>query len=160
MMKPRRSKLDAAEAVARTYHPGVIDESTDFGARAARHLRDEIVVWLTTVSPRGAPLPMPVWFVWDGDRSVRIYSQPGARVRNLEANARVSLNFPGDGRGGDIVVLSGTATLARDGGGADKDAAYIEKYTDHIARIGHTPLSFAEHYSVPVTIELDRLRGH
>jgi hypothetical protein len=44
----------------------VVDESTEFGARVARHLRDEIVVWLTTVTPRGAPLPMPVWFVWDG----------------------------------------------------------------------------------------------
>jgi hypothetical protein len=42
MMKPKRSKLDAAEAVARTYHPSVLDESTDFGARAARHLRDEV----------------------------------------------------------------------------------------------------------------------
>jgi PPOX class probable F420-dependent enzyme len=159
-VKPRRPELDAADAVARTYHPGVIDESTDFGARAARHLRDEIVVWLTTVSPRGAPLPMPVWFVWDGDRSVRMYSQPGARVRNVEANPHVSLNFAGDGRGGDIVVLSGLASTGSDAPSADADAAYLAKYNTHIARIGHTPESFAERYSVPVTIELDRLRGH
>ena len=26
-----------------------IDTSTDFGARAARHLEDDLVVWLTTV---------------------------------------------------------------------------------------------------------------
>ena len=32
-----------------------IDESSDFGARAARRLREEIVIWLTTVSPAGAP---------------------------------------------------------------------------------------------------------
>lgn len=138
----------------------VIDESTDFGARAAQHLRDETVVWLTTVSRRGAPLPMPVWFVWDGDESVTVYSQPGARVRNLEANPHVSLNFPGNGRGGDIVVLSGTAALDRDGPGADRDTDYVAKYEEDIARIGHTPETFAEHYSVPVRIRLERLRGH
>jgi PPOX class probable F420-dependent enzyme len=137
----------------------VIDESTDFGARAARHLREEIVVWLTTVSPRGAPLPMPVWFVWDGEDSVVVHSQPGARVRNLETNPHVTLNFSGDGRGGDIVVLSGTATLERDGG-ADQDAAYLAKYDEHIARIGMTPETFADRYSVPVRIRLERLRGH
>jgi PPOX class probable F420-dependent enzyme len=92
----------------------VIDESTEFGARVARHLREEIVVWMTTVTPSGAPLPMPVWFIWDGAESVLMYSQDGARVRNIEANPRVTLNFGGDGRGGDIVVLSGTATVDRD----------------------------------------------
>jgi len=138
----------------------VIDESTDFGARAAAHLRDDIVVWLTTVSARGAPLPMPVWFVWDGDERVSMYSQPGARVRNLEANPHVSLNFAGDGRGGDIVVLSGTATIDRDAPPTQENQGYLAKYDEHIARIGHTPESFAEHYSVPVTIRIERLRGH
>jgi PPOX class probable F420-dependent enzyme len=138
----------------------VIDDSTEFGARAARHLTDEIVVWLTSVSPRGAPLPMPVWFLWDGDDSVVVYSQPGARVRNVESNPHVTLNFAGDGGGGDIVVLSGTVTIDRDGAGADRDAAYVAKYADHIARIGHTPQSFANRYSVPVRIRLERLRGH
>jgi len=138
----------------------LIDEATEFGARAARHLTDDVVVWLTTVSPRGAPLPMPVWFLWDGDKSVVAYSQPGARVRNLESNSHVTLNFAGDGGGGDIVVLSGTATLDRDGPGADQDAGYVAKYDEHIARIGHTPESFAERYSVPVRIRLERLRGH
>lgn len=138
----------------------VIDESTDFGARAARHLREEIVVWLTTVSPRGAPLPMPVWFIWDGEDEVTVYSQPGARVRNLESNPRLTLNFAGDGHGGDIVVLSGTATLDRDGARADRDEDYVAKYEDRIARISHTPESFAERYNVPVRIRLERLRGH
>ena len=138
----------------------VIDETTDFGARAARHLTEDVVVWLTTVSPRGAPLPMPVWFHWDGDDSVVVYSQPGARVRNLESNPHVTLNFAGDGGGGDIVVLSGTAALYRDGPRADEDAAYVAKYHEHIARIGHTPESFANRYSVPVRIRLERLRGH
>lgn len=39
----------------------LIDQDTEFGARVLGHLRDEIVVWLTTVTPGGAPLPSPVW---------------------------------------------------------------------------------------------------
>jgi PPOX class probable F420-dependent enzyme len=137
-----------------------IDESTDFGARAARHLREEIVVWLTTVTPRGLPLPNPVWFLWDGADTVAMYSMPGARVRNVEANPLVSLNFAGDGGGGDIVVLSGTAAIDGDAPGADRDDDYVAKYSEHITRIGYTPEQFAARYSVPVRIELTRLRGH
>ena len=138
----------------------MIDESTEFGARVARHLRDEIVVWLTTVTPRGAPLPMPVWFLWDGEVSVSMYSQPGARIRNIEANQHVSLNFAGDGRGGDIVVLFGDAVIDHEGPPAAQAPDYLAKYGDHIARIGMTPETFAERYSVPVRIQLVRLRGH
>jgi PPOX class probable F420-dependent enzyme len=138
----------------------VIDQSTEFGARVADHLRDEIVVWLTTVTPAGSPLPMPVWFVWDGAESVLMYSMPGARVRNVEANPRVTLNFAGDGKGGDIVVLSGRAAIDRDTPLADQAGDYRAKYDEHIARIGMTPETFVQRYSVPVHIHLERLRGH
>jgi PPOX class probable F420-dependent enzyme len=138
----------------------VIDESGEFGARAARHLRDEIVVWMTTVTPSGAPVPMPVWFLWDGAESVLMYSLPSLRVRNIEANPHVSLNFHGDGRGGDIVVLSGSAEIDEGAPSADQSPGYLAKYDEHIARIGMTPDTFAQRYSVPVRIRLTRLRGH
>ena len=138
----------------------MIDQSTEFGARVARHLREEIVVWMTTVTPEGAPLPMPVWFIWDGAESVVMYSQDGARVRNIEANRRVTLNFAGDGGGGDIVVLSGDAAVDRDTPPADRVEDYLSKYDEHIARLGMTPESFAGRYHVPVRIRLTRLRGH
>lgn len=138
----------------------MIDQSTEFGTRVARHLRDEIVVWMTTVTPAGAPLPMPVWFLWDGDESVLMYSQPGTRVRNIETNPRVTLNFAGDSDGGDIVVLSGRATIDPDAPPAGENDGYLAKYEEHIAGIGMTPASFTRRYSVPVRIELGRLRGH
>src|ERR1700757_2089692 len=106
----------------------MIDESTEFGARVARHLREEMVVWLTTVTPSGAPLPRPVGFLWDGSELVSIYSQPGARVRNIVANPKVTLNFDGDGRGGDVVVLSGAAHIDVDGPEADANPAWLDKY--------------------------------
>jgi PPOX class probable F420-dependent enzyme len=137
----------------------VIDETTEFGARAARHLRDEIVVWMTTVTPAGSPVPRPVWFIWDGGESVVMYSQPKLRIRNLEANPRVTLNFDGDGDGGDIVVLSGTASVDHDLPAANDDPAYLAKYDVHIARLGMSPEAFAREYSLPVRIRLTRVKG-
>ena len=137
----------------------MIDESTEFGARAARRLREEMVVWLTTVSPSGTPLPRPVGFVWDGGEIVSIYSMRGARVRNVSANPRVALNFDGDGSGGDIVVLAGTAEIAHDCPSADKNPAYLEKYAAEVERFGMTPAAFAARFSVPIRIRLTRLDG-
>jgi PPOX class probable F420-dependent enzyme len=136
----------------------IADESTDFGRRVAAHLRDDLVVWLTTVSADGAPLPTPVWFLWDGADSVHVQSLPTARrVEHLRANPRVSLNFAGDGQGGDIVVLSGRATLV-DGGPPSDD--YLAKYAAGIERLGSTPASFVERYSQGIEIALTRVRGH
>jgi PPOX class probable F420-dependent enzyme len=138
----------------------VIDESTEFGARVARHLRADVVVWLTTVSRSGAPLPSPVWFLWDGDESVLIYSMASARIRNLAANAHVSLNFDGDRHGGDIVVLSGTAVEQPDALPAYANSDYLAKYAASIERIGQTPHSFAEKYCVPLQVRITSIRGH
>ena len=110
----------------------VIDDTSAFGARAARRLREEIVVWLTTVSPAGSPVPRPVWFVWDDAETVVMYSRPSPRIRNLEANPRVTLNFDGDGRGGDIVVLSGRAAI---GSGR---AATLRRWRAGVCEAGHS----------------------
>jgi PPOX class probable F420-dependent enzyme len=138
----------------------MIDLSSDFGARAERHLREETVVWLTTVTPKGAPLPSPVWFLWDGEESVLMYSMPSTRIGNLKDNPRVTLNFGGDGNGGDIVVFSGTAKVEPGVPRADANVAYLSKYTEGLARLGSTPEAFAERYSEPVQIKLTGLRGH
>ncbi len=138
----------------------LIDPSTDFGARVARRLADEIVGWLVTVDAEGTPQPSPVWFLWDGE-TVLIYSQPGApKLRNIERNGRVALHLDGDGRGGDIVVLTGQAR--RDEGAPPVTAvpAYLEKYADGIARIGMDPEGFAAAYGSAVRMTPERLRGH
>jgi PPOX class probable F420-dependent enzyme len=138
-----------------------IDESTPFGTRAAQRLREEVVIWLTTVSGAGAPLPAPVWFWWDEPGSIVMFSRAGTpRTRNLQANPRVALHFDGNGRGGDIVVLSGRASVGASAGTESAVPAYVEKYAAHIARIGHDPESFSTAYPVPVRIGLNRLRGH
>jgi PPOX class probable F420-dependent enzyme len=137
-----------------------LDTTTPFGARVARRLREELIVWLVTVGENGTPQPSPVWFLWD-DRTVLIYSQPDTpKLRNIAARPRVALHFDGNGRGGDIVVLTGAARVVSDVPPADRIPAYVEKYRDGIRRIGMTPDSFARAYCVPIRVEPAALRGH
>ena len=138
-----------------------IDESGEFGARAARHLREETVVWLTTVTPSGAPVPSPVWFVWKEPDAVVMYSRDGTpRARNLAANPHVSLNFAGNGQGGDIVVLSGRATLDAALPPSHENGDYVAKYGPPMERVAGTLEQFSRAYPRGVRIELTRLRGH
>src|SRR6516162_7287147 len=84
------------------------DPSTPFGERVARRLREDRLIWLTTVDAKGTPQPTPVWFLWDETNStILIYSLAGAkRLEHLRLNPRVALNFDGNGTGGDITVIS------------------------------------------------------
>lgn len=141
------------------YDRRVTDESTEFGTRVARHLREETVVWLTTVTPSGAPLPRPVGFLWDGRDDVSVYSQPGARIRNIVRNPKVTLNFRGDANGGDIVVLSGTAEVDESGPSPADNPAWAGKYATHWERVGMTAESFAQRFNVPVRIHIRAVHG-
>ncbi len=77
----------------------LIDTNTEFGKRVAERLRNDELLWLTTVTPEGAPQPSLIWFSWDGE-TVLIYSQPNApKLRNIAGNPRVSLNFQANAHG-------------------------------------------------------------
>ena len=138
----------------------MLDETTEFGTRAARRLREEIIGWLTTVTPDGQPQPIPVWFVWDGERSIRMYSQPGKRkLRNVEANPKVSLSLDSDGIEADIVVVWGELRVSDDPP-ADQFPEYVEKYGGRIEVLSwKTPDVYAADFSVPLRLEITRIHG-
>jgi PPOX class probable F420-dependent enzyme len=137
----------------------MMDTSTEFGARAERRLREERLAWLVTVRPNGQPEPLPVWFLWEGE-SFLVYSEPGKRkLRNIEANPRVSLHLDGDGSGGDIIVVYGEARVSDDPPG-DQVPAYVEKYEASMERLGWSAPQFARLYSVPIRISFGSLHGH
>src|SRR6187402_1560147 len=109
-----------------------LDLNTEFGARVARRLREERVIWLTTVRPDLTPQPSLVWFLWEAG-TMLIYSKPNTpKLRNIEQNPTVALNFDGNGRGGDVVVFTGTARIDRLAPSVDQVAAYAEKYVSTI----------------------------
>ena len=138
------------------------DPATPFGERVARRLRDERLIWLTTVDAKGMPQPTPVWFLWDeGVSTFLVYSRADARrLAHLQQNPRVALNFDGNGSGGDIIVITGEAQVSSDDPAADQLLAYVEKYRDFIARRYVTPEKFAAAYPVALRIRPVAVRGH
>jgi PPOX class probable F420-dependent enzyme len=137
-----------------------IDTSSEFGARAARRLNDELIGWLTTSASDGTPQPSPIWFLWDGETAT-IYSQPNTpKLRHIAANPNVSLHLDGDGRGGDIVILTGEAHVDEAIPPVQESPAYVAKYAGGIQSLKMTPESFGQAYSVPVRFTPKRLRGH
>jgi PPOX class probable F420-dependent enzyme len=135
------------------------DLSSEFGGRIASRLRNEQVIWLTTVGRTGTPQPNPVWFLWDGETFL-IYTQPTAyKLRNLRYNPRVALHFDSGEDGEDVIVFTGTAILDESAPLAHNNPPYLEKYRDGIASIEMTPESMGDSYSVAIRVRHDKVRG-
>jgi PPOX class probable F420-dependent enzyme len=135
------------------------DPSTPFGQRVQRRLRDEQVIWLTTVGADGTPQPNPVWFLVDGT-TVVVYNRPDARrLGHIRRNPRVALHLDGDGRGGDVIVLTGTADIVDDPPLAHEFPLYLAKYQEAAERISANVEEFSADYSVALRITIDRVRG-
>jgi PPOX class probable F420-dependent enzyme len=136
----------------------MLDPSTPAGSQASALLADAYVVWLTTVRHNGQPQSSPVWFVIDGGEFLVFSLADTARLANIAANPRVSLNLDSNA-GADVVTVEGIARVVDAPTSLDHDD-YQRKYRKGIARIGHTPESFAERYPVPIRIRPVRWRVH
>jgi PPOX class probable F420-dependent enzyme len=138
-----------------------IDPSTDYGSRVLRRLASEEIAWLTTVGPSGTPHPTPVWFLYQEDGTILIYSEPDkAKLRNIDRHPRASVNLNGDSYGGDIIVLTGAARYAPDAPPASDLPAYVAKYSRGLGSLGMTPEQFSQAYSAPILFTPDKLTGH
>ena len=139
----------------------LFDTSTELGQHVQKRLQEEEVVWLTTVRPDGQPIPIPVWFLWDGESEMLIYSAPDTpKIRNITRQPKVSINFDSNGNGGDIVQFDGEARVDPDTPIATGVDEYLEKFLSSIGDIGETPDSFAATYSTAIRVRLTNLRAH
>ncbi|MEP7021208.1 MAG: TIGR03667 family PPOX class F420-dependent oxidoreductase [Pseudonocardiales bacterium] len=137
------------------------DASSAFGRRVRERVRDDLLVWFTTVGADGSPQPNPVWFIWVEPSTVLTYNMAtAARLAHIARNPRVSLNFDGDGQGGDIIVLTGRAELAPQSPAPHENPEYLAKYGEPMTQVSGSPEAFSAAYPVAVTIALDRVRGH
>ena len=135
------------------------DPGSRFGARVAQRLRDEKVIWLTTVGADGTPQPNPVWFLADGT-TILVYNLTTAkRLEHIRRNPRVALNFDGDEGGGNIIVLTGRAEIVDDQPLAHEVPAYVDKYARAVAEMSADVEAFSAQYSVAMRITVDRVRG-
>lgn len=138
----------------------MLDTTTEFGRRVERRLKEERIIWLTSVDADHQPQPRPVWFLWDGETFL-IYSRPKThKLSHIARNPMISLHLDGDGKGGDIVVFSGEAHIDPNAPAADEVSAYVDKYEAGFKRIGMTAKEFAHGYSVAIRIKPTSLRGH
>src|SRR3712207_4930606 len=132
----------------------MLDTTTEAGARADRRLREEIMIWLTTVRSDGQPQSVPVWFLWDGETFI-VYSRPGQqKLKNIGRNARAGLHLNANDRGGDVVRVEGVAGLAEDAPPANQ----VGEYRESITRIGFDPDGFSRAYSVALRVTPVRWR--
>jgi len=137
-----------------------LDFSSEFGKRVLDRLLHEQINWLTTTSPSGMPQPSPVWFLWDDD-SILIFSQPNTpKLKAIDRDVSVSLNFNSSESGGDVVVFQGAAEYIESGPRATEYPVYIEKYAGGMASLGMTAETFAGSYSEHIRVVPRRMRGH
>ena len=108
--------------------------------------------------PDGQPQTSPVWFLVEGDELL-VYSARTARLDNIAANPRVAMNLDGNGRGGAIVTIEGTARIVPDEPPASANANYVTKYAAAMERNGWTAEEFSTRYPVAVRIGFERGRA-
>ena len=124
-------------------------------ARVEKRLQQEDILWFTSVSPAGVPLPSPVWFLWDGEY-ITVYSQPSSlRVRNIHSNPRVALTFQSvDGLGNNVLILRGEATLKP--GNESIPEAYWSKYRKFLQDMSADEMTAS--YNVEIRIRPTKIR--
>jgi len=135
-----------------------VDLSDPKHAWADQQLRSRLILWLTTVRTNGQPQTSPVWFVYDGE-SILMYSIPTSpKVANIQGNPRVAMNVDGDGRGGGILTMEGTARIDETAPPVNAMPGYVEKYEELIKEMGTEAEPFATLFSTPIRIMPTRVR--
>jgi PPOX class probable F420-dependent enzyme len=138
--------------------PRLFDATTARGKQIQRRLKKELIIWLATSGAEGRPHVVPVWFLWEKD-SLLIYSVPGQKVRDIEANPMVALHLNTTFDGADVVRIEGTAALLRRHAPAHKVPEYIRKYAALIKSYGWTNEEFAKQYHIVFRVRPTRFRG-
>lgn len=118
----------------------------------------ELIGFVTAVNADGRPQTSPVWYVRDGDDLV-VYNRPTSpRLRSVAANPQVAFNLRGDLRARGALLVEGVAAI-EDLPPAKGFSGYIEKYGREIERLGWSPESFSDDFSVGLRISVTRVRS-
>jgi len=137
----------------------VFSSGSDADRHALTRLAGDKVAWLTTVTPGGQPQTFPLWFLWEGGEVLVYSSTKAKRNANIAANPRVSVHLEGDGDGGDLVILEGTARVDDATPPPDEHLAYMAKYREWMIRDVGSVERFVADYTIPLRITPTRGRA-
>jgi PPOX class probable F420-dependent enzyme len=135
----------------------LLDPTRPEDQHISERLRDDLIVWLTTVRPDGRPHMAAVWFLWEGDTIV-IFSQPNQKIRNLRANPSVALALDDTKTGGDAITIEGQAELLPAGAVTPELPDYAAKYAAQLAEMQWDAAAMAQSYSQAIRIMPTRFR--
>jgi PPOX class probable F420-dependent enzyme len=136
----------------------LLDTSTPTGKGVQKRLEKELIIWLATGGADGRPHAVPVWFLWDG-KTFLIYSVPGQKVKDIEANSKVQLHLNTTPDGGDVVRIDGEASRLKRYPLAYKVPKYIRKYARLIKSYEWKPEGFSRQYHIAIRVRPTRLRA-
>lgn len=132
---------------------------TEYGERVQRRLRDERVIWLTTVADDGTPQPNPVWFWWDGVSFVIYNWERSRRLDYIRRRPQVSLNFNADNQGHDVMVIVGHAEIMVDAPPPHALPGYRNKYAAAMIALAGCQDAFSTSHATAIRVYPERFRG-
>ena len=129
----------------------MLDVTKEKDAHIDQRLRDNIIIWLSSVRANGSPHTAAVWFLWH-EGHILIFSQDNQKMRNLRQNPRVSLALDDTKGGDDVVTIEGTAELVNDPAITPTLPAYAEKYAGKLKEMGWTAEHMSKSYNQAIRI--------
>lgn len=129
----------------------MLDLTKERDAHIDQRLRDNIIIWLSSVRANGRPHIAAVWFLWDGSH-IPIFSQDNQKMRNLRQNPDVALALDDTKEGDDVITIEGTAELVDDPAIKPTLPAYAEKYDDKLKEMGRTAEQMSASYNQAIRI--------
>jgi len=136
----------------------ILDPAKPAHVAAEARLKEDSIIWLTTVSPAGQPQSSQVWFWWDGNEFLIFGSKTGPKTPNIRANPKVSLHLDSDGNGGGNVVFEGEARIDEAGLSPAEVPGYLAKYGTTIEAFGWSVDQMAADYPHVIRITPTRAR--
>jgi PPOX class probable F420-dependent enzyme len=122
-------------------------------------LDHELVGFLTPVNRSGQPQTSPIWYIRD-DEDLIVYNRPtAARLVSIAANPMVAFNLRGDRRAMGALTIEALAVVDIGLPPADEHLGYVQRYGREIERLGWTPRSFADEFSVGLRLSVERIRS-
>ncbi|MHB8399591.1 MAG: pyridoxamine 5'-phosphate oxidase family protein [Candidatus Limnocylindrales bacterium] len=113
----------------------------------------ELVVWLSSVRPDGAPHVLPLWFAWDGV-AITIYSKPEAqKVRNVRRDPRVMVAVGTAGSLFAVTLLEGIAETVEAPSEPSAENRGLARYRDAMGTMGIGVEDFLAVYSQRIRIQ-------